>query len=217
MLDTQSLFFPRADQLGDPFEGSYPKRDIQHPDRLYCDPQVYKAWCQYHAISCWHKNNAESDGMWKIYSDKQKGIAIQSTYNRLERCCADTAYDTWVTPVRYINYETKSFPDQELHQPFQHKRIFFKHENEIRAIARKFPPPAYIKDGLPEPGLPSQEYALPFPGVSIDADLIKLIEVVYVSPDSDKHFIDLVISLMKRYNLSMIPVKPSALSGDPVW
>ncbi|MBJ6934444.1 DUF2971 domain-containing protein, partial [Vibrio cholerae] len=34
-------------------------------------------------ISCWHQANHESDAMWQLYADKWRGVAIQTSINKL--------------------------------------------------------------------------------------------------------------------------------------
>lgn len=214
MLKDKALFFTRTDQFSDCFEGSYPKGDVKKINRIYNDPAMFKAWRKFVAVSCWHKNEHESDGMWKLYSDKNKGIAIKSTIEQLEKCCVEHAY---VTEVKYIDYEKDVLPDQLIIRPFEYKRIFFQHEQEVRAIIWTLPPAEYIKNGFPEPGVPNTKGEIPSPGINIEMDLRVLIQAVILSPESDSQLYQKVETLLKNYNFETITLKTSDLSGDPVW
>lgn len=214
MLRDEALFFARADQFEDRFEGSYPKKNVETIDRIYDDPEMFKHWRKFVAVNCWHKNEYESDGMWQLYSDKKKGIAIQSTVERLTKCCADHAY---VTDVTYIDYQKDSLPDDLLIRPFEYKRQFFRHEQEVRAIMWTLPPSKWIKNGFPEPGTPNVESKIPAVGLNVEVDLVQLIESVVLSPESTKCFIRRVENLVKKYQFNHLSPKPSELSYDPVW
>lgn len=215
MLKHQALFFARADQFKeDPFEGSYPKKDVQKIDRIYADPKMFKSWRRFVAVNCWHKNEFESDGMWQLYSDRNKGIAIQSTVDRLKACCADHAY---VTDVTYIDYQQDSLPDDLLVRPFEYKRRFFDHEREVRAIMWTLPPAKFIKNGFPEPGSPNSRSKIRAPGINVDVDLEELIESIVLSPKSTKRQIRKVEELLDKYKVRSVSPTKSELSDDPVW
>ena len=65
LLEAQSLFFSRADRLGDPFEGSYSKSNISLRPALYEGKfaqvawdklaSFYRAMRQFTLINCWHE------------------------------------------------------------------------------------------------------------------------------------------------------------------
>ena len=216
MLKYESLFFTRSDQFQklDRFEGSYPKRDVVRIDRIYHNPTMFKKWRKYVAVSCWHKNEYESDGMWQLYANRKKGIAIQSTTDLLEECCSSHAF---VTEVKYIDYEKNVFPNQLLMTPFEHKRIYFKHEDEVRAIIWSLPPSKHVKNGFPEPGTPNSKSDIPKPGINIEVDLNKLIQSIVVSPESKGVHYKKIESLLRKYRFESLPLRKSDLSGDPVW
>src|ERR1700722_4745846 len=39
-------------------------------------------------VNCWHLNDSDSPAMWSIYTNRGSGIAIASTYEKLERSLA---------------------------------------------------------------------------------------------------------------------------------
>src|SRR5688572_10391405 len=102
LLETRRLYFPRLDQLDDPFEGSLSKAEYENWKEIaekgerdgtipaewkgkYMDVLLANARRARRAIyvNCWHANAGESEAMWKLYSRGGPGIAIQSTYDRL--------------------------------------------------------------------------------------------------------------------------------------
>lgn len=102
LLDSRALYFARADILAefDPFEGQYPKEIVlnlldqaetedekNHLKKILGDTAFTKMLI----INCWHINDIESYHMWKIYSKRNYGIVIQSTFNKL---CARASEET---------------------------------------------------------------------------------------------------------------------------
>ena len=99
LIDSDCLYFSRADKLGDPFEGSWPKSNVAARECVQSDLppgmeaifefdkqralQLYAEMPKYTAINCWHVNEHESVAMWSQYLKSDAGIAIQSTYAKL--------------------------------------------------------------------------------------------------------------------------------------
>jgi hypothetical protein len=90
LIDSRRLFFTRADRLGDPFEGSWPRINVharrqisegmpsenqqgfaQAMERLR---EISKKWPKYNAVNCWHMNDYESAAMWKLYLRAMKAL-----------------------------------------------------------------------------------------------------------------------------------------------
>lgn len=57
-------------------------------------------------INCWFENAHESIGMWDIYSNREGGIAIQSTVGRLFGCLEAVPQDVHIGKISYIDFET---------------------------------------------------------------------------------------------------------------
>ncbi len=161
LLKTESLFFCRADIFSDPFEGTYPKKEIEFR------PLTYQQICNFFnipfvknkfeenerkridfnkrnrsatIINCWHINNYESDAMWRIYLKTNEGVAIQSTPKRIYSSLDETNEIIYPSKVRYIDYETDIWFDKTEYPievensmtPFIHKRKEFSTETEFR-------------------------------------------------------------------------------------
>src|SRR5215203_3143565 len=132
MLSTGALAFARVDTLEDPFEGSIPSA-------------VYDRWIDQHAdlvetaqkglrkqafVSCWHANNTESEAMWRLYCGSREGIALQTTYEKLD---ASLPAGVFLGQVTYLDYECDMQPPRDRLGLLMRKRQAFEHEHEIRA------------------------------------------------------------------------------------
>lgn len=83
LIDSQCLYFTRADRFDDRFEGALPKANVtarkivfeQFPETVReailksgrSEGITNKHWTRYNAINCWHMNDYESAAMWKLY------------------------------------------------------------------------------------------------------------------------------------------------------
>lgn len=76
-LQSQSLFFARADKLGDPFESSLPVANAI--DRRRKGETLAPGQRDRTLVNCWHVNNHESYAFWNIYAREHEGLAIRST------------------------------------------------------------------------------------------------------------------------------------------
>jgi hypothetical protein len=133
LLDARSLYFPRSDLLGDPFEGSTSRLNLALRPNVYKDLtpeqvenmtdqlskhlQLSRQWT---FINSWHMNEVESAAMWSIYARSNEAISIQSTYVRLCNCLPPEVY---VGEVQYIDYDTEWMPEDNFFWPFVHKRV----------------------------------------------------------------------------------------------
>jgi len=223
LLDKSALFFSRADKLGDPFEGSYPRQNIQqraalHEKWLNTLPTQYKEYfeqrpkaisglykslrrCMF--INSWHENEHESAAMWKLYLKSDGGIAIRSTFSRLRGCFGNETPDIHIGKVRYIDYLKVAISEEDFFKPFLRKRKSFEHEREVRAIVFAY---GKTEDGLTNLSSPAFSIGMPAP-----VDLDKLIDRIYLAPTSPKWQFDLLKSIIPKY-LSDKKVKKSSLN-----
>lgn len=240
LLDRSALYFSRVDRLGDPFEGSYGRRNLTgdlrdeemvpryesiEPGSKLIDfkpstPDARRASFTLGQrttyANCWHMNEHESAAMWSVYSRSGEGIAIQSTYQRLRDSFTSPDHNQMVNigVVRYIDYETDAVPESSVLYPFLHKRKSFEHERELRALAISSVP---VQDGKINPfTVPTQ------PGMYIDVSLATLIESVYVSPQSPAWVTDLIRSTVAGAAARLdfdreIPVVNSRLDDQPLF
>lgn len=212
ILDRSELFFPRADKLGDPFEGSLPKSSIEERnltlEKTY-RPEFFKYIVpkeeapkalsratknlrKSYAISCWSMSEEESAALWQLYRSSQGGVAIQTTVGRLKKSFEREKRDIYIGEVKYINYVRDSIPINNALYPFLYKRESFKHEQELRAVI-------FSTNFVTEGGFLKR---ISYPEgycVQIDPDI--LIENVFVSPVTPKWQNELVKSMLSKYGL----------------
>lgn len=223
MIDTETLFFTRADGFEDIFEGSWPKVNVTARSSAPEDmdeeskekylaamnnlPSINKQWLRYAAINCWHENEVESAAMWKLYLKSEEGIAVQTTYENLKNSIKD-AEEVYIGKVTYIDYETQGIDAGNILGPFVHKRKSFEHEREIRALLMKWPPTIDNKLDYSKETITG--------GVAVQVDINRLIEKIYVAPSSPSWFVNLVQKAVKKYGFS-IKIVQSDLDKSPVY
>lgn len=210
LLQNRALFFPRADLLDDPFEGSlatlnptlwstvYPETPVEHLRQVSIFRSIMTQWT---FINSWHVNDFESAAMWKLYLTANEGIAVVSTYQRLIDVLPEEAH---VGMVKYIDYEREWMPEGNLYYPFLHKRKSFEHERELRAVIMQIP--AKSADGE-FPHNSSRGRAVPI-------DLAGLIESVCVAPTAPDWFTELVTAVSQNVG---VRVTSSDLSKSPFF
>jgi hypothetical protein len=221
MLSSGKLFLTRADKLGDPFEGSFPKLNTEDsiyriPDEVAHVPggkenylnqlrqlrnyiKEIRAWV---FVSCWHMSEHESAGMWKLYARTEEAICIRSKYSALKTLLPPKAE---LGKVAYVDYDTYAMPIDSLLWPFVHKRKSFEHEREVRAVMAEIHDPAETPRPIPPEG-----------GLSIDTDLNKLIEAVHVAPFAPNWFKETVEHTVRKFGFQF-PVYHSKIGEKPLW
>jgi hypothetical protein len=225
MFEESGIFFSRSDKLGDPFEGSYSKANadeqirsamyaedckrldipiekMNEANRMFGD---HRKWLrQWMMVSCWHMSEHESAAMWKLYTNSNESICVQSTYKKFTNALPKTIY---IGQVQYIDYSKEWIGERNLFTPYMHKRKSFEHEREIRAI----------DDQSPKGPLPMQSGKTPPEfGAWHTVDLRELIEKIYIAPSSPGWFRDLVKKVTIRYGF-VVDVKKSSLDDEPFF
>jgi hypothetical protein len=218
ILDKKALFFPRTDNLGDPFEGSFPQINVKRRQGMFSThdgpglvtiSDYYKKFIKCTLISCWHLNDDESDAMWKIYVKGGEGIAIQSTVGRLKTSLLSYPKHSTISvgKVAYINYDKDKIPDDTL-APYFRKRKIFIHEREYRAIIQSI---KYKDNG--DIDFSKSTFKK---GLDVNVDFENLIENVYLSPTCPLWQKEVAQSILKKYNLKR-NIKQSKLSDKPQY
>lgn len=237
MLETRSLFFARADLLGDPFEGSLTRVEAERrnalearwraegqPTRLHATTQAkIRSEVSNSIVSCWHMNAVESMAMWRLYLTGREGLAVKTTFERFASSFAkfdghDKGFNEDLTDreilihvgiVHYVDY------DQVTPQRVPRillKRRSFEHEREIRAVAMDRSwgnSPRFGPDGQVLTRFAAG-------GDWIPVDLAALITAVYVAPEAKLWFAQLVKAVVRRYGFQFSVVQ-SDLDRDPVF
>lgn len=219
MLDHAGLFFPRATELDDPFEGSLTQatqtlrsdllkglgvaeqaiRDINSQSARFA--KWNRQWVM---INSWHMNESESAAMWKLYARTEEAVCVQSTFDRLRNVLPS---GTPLSIVKYIDYDTEWMPDGNVFYPFLHKRLSFAHERELRAL--RWDPPT-TDTGI------DWSAAAADSGEWVSADLSALVERVLVAPAAPTWFLKLVDGVSTRYGLTARVVQ-SDLDKEPFF
>lgn len=222
LLDSEELYFARADTFEDKFEGSHPLKNIEQRGSFPGADFIRKSVVDGHLliesmsnvkshfsrqilkelyVNCWHMNSNESVAMWKLYVKSDEGIAIQSKFSKLKNSLIDEKYGVHIGTIKYLDYAKEGFEEGNLLNPFVHKRKSFEHERELRAAV--YFPVRFIEP--PEEEQPN--------GLKIKIDINKLIENIYVSPDSQPWFSDLVKQAIIKYGYNF-KVVGSELSSN---
>ena len=212
MLQQQELHFTRGDKFEDSFEGSYPvknRNDFSHGRNGYSAED----WKKFVAVTCWHSSNIESDAMWRLYTNNKQGVAIKTTWQKLESAVEGHAY---LTDVKYIDFVKGCANIYIPSDVFEYKREAYMHEHEVRAIVTKYPKTG-IKDCVPLNSAPLKGEEIPESGYFLEVDIIKLIESIVVTPYSDPWFVDVVRKLAYKYGLPQNIVVDSELKADPIY
>ena len=223
LLNSQSLYFTRADKFEDIFEGSVPimtaelrnKRMLEMIKNQEVLPKYSPEFWEElgrksreeYAINCWHMNDYESAAMWKLYLKSNEGIAVQSNYYKLISSLQPTEKRIFIGVVNYIDYEKEVIDWNNSFNPYVHKRKSFAHENELRAIIWK--PIKSIKRT-------TQETEWTEGGIKIKIDLNSLVENIFVSPDSAEWLTDLVKDTCDKFGFSFNVIN-SRLNDTPVF
>lgn len=152
MANSSRLFMPSADRLGDPFEGTTPRGELNwwqwkaetadsdekrriikyNRDKI---SRMVKQFREHYYVSCWHMNEFENYAMWQCYTKSIDAVAIKTSYASLKSCLPSYVE---VGLVRYIDYATERLPSLNLFELIMHKDIYYSYENEVRAVAASF-------------------------------------------------------------------------------
>lgn len=218
MLVNNHIVFPRLDSFEDIYEGQPQKyKDAIH--KAFTIEGIQDKGVDYNAaidiyyklskvrtyISCWHMNNYESAGMWKLYCKTNESIAIRTTLGKLKNSLTTPDSD-WVGLIEFgkVDYEdnTDFLVSQYIneirsnkpasishHEIFFAKRPSFEHEKELRAVA--YNPKRML--GVFQNHLSPEDLKKTTPYVqSIECNLENLIDGIVIAPDAKGWFVETV-------------------------
>jgi len=145
--------------------------------------------------------------MWRLYCPGVDGVAIRTTFAKLRDAVSDS--HTCVSEVKYFDYKSGRFLRHNHDwDPAFHKRIAFKHEQEVRVLRHDVADwrKAYEDDAFRLPA-----------GYELQWDPVAVIEEIIVNPQSSLAYCDTV----RRAVASVAPaladkVKRSDLVTEPV-
>lgn len=236
ILKRDKLFFSRADNFDDPYEGTLPEEHRKFRSQEESIPEdwaekllpKFRRICTKNTfLNCWHINEGESAAMWDLYLEANHGVCIQSTFQKLVDSIAGHEDDEiYVSKVRYIDYETdhltgwhRDSPLGNSMSPFIHKRKHYDHEDELRAIVHS---PSW-RDSTGESLITAEtieqaeltEEALPRKVKPIEIDKNNLIERIHVSPNAGDWVERLLKDIVPDYGISEEKVGESGMSKEP--
>jgi hypothetical protein len=215
LLENRQLFFTRADQFEDPYEGTWSKASVtllRNPklngglpinaaDQIIaCMDKMRKKIF----ISCWYTSEHESAAMWKLYLQSCEGVAIRTDHTTLFETLNKTSIMTRTTLVKYIDYESTLIPFGNLFFPFIYKRMSFSHEKELRVII-------WSEEDV---NLSQIDSNATYFNINVIPE--ELIKAVHVSPMAPKWFGKLVEQILQRYGITC-PIERSSLYDRPSY
>ena len=201
LLSERSLYFATLAEFEDKWEGMPPSQSLEAFRRnqvararalgFTADASAYGNWSvksgrkqlikvgEAYRVICWHESDVESVAMWKLYTQGNDGVAIQTTAARIESCLSSLSF-VGVGRVDYSGHD----PDQVGKGSAGLivsllKRRSFAHEQDVRVFMQDFDRPELAQFWDEEP---SQKKEGPLGGV-IKVEIGHLIERIVVSPD----------------------------------
>lgn len=239
-IDSQSLYFARADKFDDPFEGSLPKMNVVAREsvqlRILSSPhfppearemylkqvastgEINQYWRKFYAINCWHMNEHESAAMWRLYLKSNEGIAVQSTYRKLRESIIDDE-KVYLGQVKYIDYEKESIG--HYYDPDSANDFVFNMFAPFVYKRKSFEHEREIRALIERPPTTSEEQIGRYQdtiahGVEIKVDIKQLVENIYVAPSAPDWLSSLVSKVAQRYGFTFQVVR-SRLSEQPLF
>lgn len=210
ILSSGQLYFRRLDKLPDEFEGTLPSPtfDRTHPWLT----EGYYANRQLTAINCWSIAHHECDGMWRVYTLPDDGIAIQSTVGRLKNSFPKIGIfgdcKMHIGRVRYVDYSAYDLSGGSRTAfnsllPVMHKKHEYAYEHEVRLVLCE------IGCSIAHAFISSTD------GVSVPISPSTLIEKIRVTRTAPDWYLDSVKDLMQRFGFAPQTVLLSDLSARP--
>jgi hypothetical protein len=195
MLQHQQLWFSRADKLDDPWElaitgeeiaylvARAPLKTLDSTDAetpLERTKRITDLWRTTTFINCWCALGHESHALWRVFCGPKEGVAVQTTWAKLNAL----ADNMRLVEVDYTSYNSKLRTPQ-LDKVSIRKRQMFDYEHEVRIIARQ---------DTPNPTLIKGEF-----GFQLPFDPATLIEAIWVHPEADESFNEVVVAAVDTY------------------
>ncbi|WP_316674897.1 DUF2971 domain-containing protein [uncultured Tolumonas sp.] len=150
-------------------------------------------------VNCWHMNDYESEAMWKLYSENNKGICISTTVDNLIKSIelGGSNKTIHIGKVEYLDFfnaelRPEDYVINERTLSPLIKRKSYEHENEIRL---------YIDHDIGESIKPE----------FINVETSVLINKIYISPYSDSLFESSIKAICEKYLLNDTFIGKSSL------
>jgi hypothetical protein len=210
-LYTGSLHFGRLDRLEDPYEGLPPLKELK---KLHADETTRWAADMLTSINpknifvnSWYMSQHEPAAMWKLYAGVDAGIALCSTFARLEKAVQLSPQQVKVGVVRYGQVTVNGTTTWE-HALC--KRRSFEHEQEVRAVI----PPMWTTFSSRKT---KRGYVPGFSGsggrrvgIKVPVRMNELVREVVLSPTSPPWLLNGLMALSRKFGL-VVPIRQSQL------
>ncbi len=154
-------------------------------------------------VNCWHRNQHESEAMWRLYS--HSGVAIRTTVSAMRAALLmnKQSHVVHLGAIKYLDFANNSLkPSDCVTEDGQLvgmvKRIAYSHENEIRLLIA----------GNIDPRDPTA--ASPMPN-SLNIDALTLVESLVISPFASVAMRKSIHAVTKKYG-----VDPNKVTDSPL-
>jgi hypothetical protein len=190
-LENNTLFFCRADNFNDKFEGAFTptlREEIENSyransiDYTYAQSKQLKLRMRQTVfINCWHKDQDDSAAMWALYGKSECSVALTTTVGRLAECLtkANLHHDLAIEKVEYIKHWRDPKIDVAPYaRVFAYKTKAYQHEKEVRVLLDR----------------PLNEFdsEMPAGGIPIKFDHDSLMRSIVIAPEAPLWFDQLV-------------------------
>jgi hypothetical protein len=226
LLSRQALFFVKASELEDHYEGTLPKFNELLAPTVYKPhlpldydfekfrrqvSESYNLFKQIILINSWYLNDFELLSMWRL---RETGVLLESTFKHFRESFRENHKDSvYIGTVKYMDFEKEWLPEGNLFEAFVTKRRQFQSEREIRAV-RILPgslvglQPAPGQPHVPEEVLDTNEILNK--GKYVSVDLNELINRVHIAPLADNWVVPAIQSVLSKYGIDK-PVEKSTI------
>ena len=241
LLETQSLYFARADTLGDPFEGTLAignkfarevrikkmvedGEHIQNPKVKNTEMDLRKMFenmtqevRQYMYVNCWHAGETENAAMWKLYGTTEGAVVIQTTYEKLASALPENTYMDEVSagPIYMGMVQYKDYWNVEDFIPTQGNAMSpFIHKRREFEHEKEVRAVTMTTEGFKKEreGTPIYNPR----GIRANIDLEQLIETIRIQPATPIWVKQTIEALLKKYGWGL-KITQSNIDLDPLY
>lgn len=201
MIESNTLWFVRVDQLEDPLEGTHTDAELGNlrkhlrKDRAQALIHVFRRARAEVYVNCWRAGADESLAMWDLYGKGSGIVAVKSTVGRIKDAVSRNERAVFISKTKYIDWNKAHGLDNVL-VACSRKDLSYQHESEVRVI-------------IMEDSLSSAKHRL---GIRVPVDIVRLISEVMVGPREQEWVVRLVEQVMTRYDLSQPVVASNRLT-----
>jgi hypothetical protein len=215
LIETQTLWFARADQLEDPLEATFTDAELEYfrsqrpPEGVlgrstlenFTRQSKFMRATTY--VNSWRAGEGESLAMWDLYGKGSGIVAVKSSIGLLKNELASFGGPAFVAQVRYMDWRAISFSNNVL-VLCARKDSSYEHESEVRAMIWEVASPnqPIFREQFPNanPWGARTVNDPPF-GVSVSVNVGRMITEVIVGPRERPWVAELVRRLLSKYNL----------------